>query len=764
MPPLRRLFPLCLTLAVLAAGAASAGAASSIKITRVVPGSAVAGAGIDLTGTGLKGKGTKVTVGGKSAKILTAGAKNLRIVVPKLKPGTYKVLVKRGRSSTSAKLRVLKPFKGSIGVKPDAKRAKTGTIGLGGGEVVATGADGTRYTLRVPAGALTKDEPITVTPATFSGVPFTGGRLAGAALAPEGLQFLTPATLIIQGKSGFPSNTVAFSSSGKGTGVELRHATRDGKSVEVQLEHFSAGGAGSVTEADFVNIVGPILSQRGTLSEEQVRRLLTVMGEFSALFDQPKIFPPYLFCAHQPLCAEVERRALEFLDARVNAACAAGIANHELSALAQLREVLNLEAQRESFNADGPISTDCQHTIMASLIGLASVAGRAVPFDPPLLGFDLPNDVLGDLDGQNGTMNFEFLVKLAGDAAQLGFQDLADTGTANALSALREFPDRGRTRCASNEVGLAGGIADLKIGLRWAELIDPDSILAFFKALDFCRLAVTVSPTQATLATGAQTQFVANVSGLSAPPTNGEVTWSATGGSVDASGKYTAPNEPGTYQVTAKSALNPSRSATANVTVTSRGRVVVTSGGGGGDSSYNLVCAGHAGASDSDEEVFATPAFDAGWKVVKALDCEDHGTYSALSDGVSSQSVSGSPESTDSISGFAQGGMGADADQGPQTLTGRAHATVQFTVQEGSVNYELEGEIKRDCPGTGSPTGDGLELAEFQSNGGPISHSGTLTPGSYTFTIDVGLTRTVSSRDQQGSGCSYEYNYQLNFG
>jgi len=63
--------------------------------------------------------------------------------------------------------------------------------------------------------------------------------------------------------------------------------------------------------------------------------------------------------------------------------------------------------------------------------------------------------------------------------------------------------------------------------------------------------------------TGETRQFTATV----ANSTQG-VTWSATGGSVDQNGLYTAPQTPGTHTVTARSVEDPTKSASATVTVT----------------------------------------------------------------------------------------------------------------------------------------------------------------------------------------------------
>ncbi|HZZ84798.1 MAG TPA: glycosyl hydrolase family 18 protein [Anaeromyxobacteraceae bacterium] len=88
------------------------------------------------------------------------------------------------------------------------------------------------------------------------------------------------------------------------------------------------------------------------------------------------------------------------------------------------------------------------------------------------------------------------------------------------------------------------------------------------EALRRNRVAVSVSPSSASLPAGATASFSANVTGT----TNTGVTWSvqegATGGTIGATGVYTSPSSPGTYHVVATSQADTSKSATATVTVT----------------------------------------------------------------------------------------------------------------------------------------------------------------------------------------------------
>jgi hypothetical protein len=84
---------------------------------------------------------------------------------------------------------------------------------------------------------------------------------------------------------------------------------------------------------------------------------------------------------------------------------------------------------------------------------------------------------------------------------------------------------------------------------------------------------VGLSPGSVTLAPGGSQPFLAAVSGA----TNTAVTWSATCGSIDASGNYTAPGSaPASCTVTATSVADATKSATATITVTSSVSVQVS--------------------------------------------------------------------------------------------------------------------------------------------------------------------------------------------
>jgi hypothetical protein len=82
-------------------------------------------------------------------------------------------------------------------------------------------------------------------------------------------------------------------------------------------------------------------------------------------------------------------------------------------------------------------------------------------------------------------------------------------------------------------------------------------------------LAVSIVPTSAALSVsgGACTTNTISFQGMVAGGTDPSVSWSCTGGTVDASGLYTSPSKAGAYTVTATSVQDPSLSASVLVTV-----------------------------------------------------------------------------------------------------------------------------------------------------------------------------------------------------
>ncbi|GEM_PF-6819710 len=136
---------------------------------------------------------------------------------------------------------------GLANVHTDDAHAATAAISADGGTVSATGADTTTYTLTIPAGALPGTTTISLYPVTgLTGLP-TGAALGAAVqFLPDGLQLLAPATLTIQLASGIPQPSTGLAWKGDGAGIHARPAFVEGRTVTMQVLHFSGDGVGDI--------------------------------------------------------------------------------------------------------------------------------------------------------------------------------------------------------------------------------------------------------------------------------------------------------------------------------------------------------------------------------------------------------------------------------------------------------------------------------------------------------------------------------------
>ncbi len=143
---------------------------------------------------------------------------------------------------TAVPLPVLaKPSPRSVSVATDAAHAASQLIpATAGGTVAATGADGSTYTLVLPAGALASDETITLTPVSSLRGLKAGTPAAGVQIAPDGLALIKPATLTITPAHPVPlADQTGYFWHGAGQESGLYPSTTDRKSFTLTLNHFS---------------------------------------------------------------------------------------------------------------------------------------------------------------------------------------------------------------------------------------------------------------------------------------------------------------------------------------------------------------------------------------------------------------------------------------------------------------------------------------------------------------------------------------------
>ncbi|MFN2479898.1 MAG: hypothetical protein ABR554_00245, partial [Pyrinomonadaceae bacterium] len=131
----------------------------------------------------------------------------------------------------------------------------TQTVPPDGGSLSATAPDGTRFTLTIPKGALSEPQAITLTPvASIQRLPFAGGLVAAAQIAPEDVSLVKTPTLLIEPRAPVPageqSSFVSFAYSGGGQEFHLYPLEIDPSRIALRLVRFGGYGVARGTEAE----------------------------------------------------------------------------------------------------------------------------------------------------------------------------------------------------------------------------------------------------------------------------------------------------------------------------------------------------------------------------------------------------------------------------------------------------------------------------------------------------------------------------------
>ncbi|MCC7353131.1 MAG: hypothetical protein IT330_05175, partial [Anaerolineae bacterium] len=163
----------------------------------------------------------------------------------------------------------------NIGITLAGSRAASATVPPPGGTLAATAADGTRFTLTLPADALLLTTTITMTPISgVTNLPQGVRFVAGVHLEPEGLRLYQLATLVITPTVAVPiTREVPFASSALGQDVymyPLDHKTRPVTFWLAHFSEFSLGDGGPIP-------VKPDLDSIPLLPEEQYMQELQTL-------------------------------------------------------------------------------------------------------------------------------------------------------------------------------------------------------------------------------------------------------------------------------------------------------------------------------------------------------------------------------------------------------------------------------------------------------------------------------------------------------
>jgi len=137
-----------------------------------------------------------------------------------------------------------------VKVELDKKQTASGKISPNGGSVSLTTADGSKFTLEVPANALDAETTIKMTAVkTLDGAPLDTNTPTAVQLEPSGLLFNELLTLTIVPAKEIPiEKQIIFGYEGNGEDYHLMPVDHESKEIKIRLMNFSAGGVGSASD------------------------------------------------------------------------------------------------------------------------------------------------------------------------------------------------------------------------------------------------------------------------------------------------------------------------------------------------------------------------------------------------------------------------------------------------------------------------------------------------------------------------------------
>jgi hypothetical protein len=183
-----------------------------------------------------------------------------------VRPGTATITASSGTLTKSAAGTVLTPQ-----LVVEAGASVTKSIGVAGGTISTQAASGAKFTLTVPPTALSGTIDVTLTPiATIQNVPTGTTVVAAVRMRPDGLSFLSPASLTMEMPTAASStDLVGLRFADDGTALHLVPVRRSGSSLTIPISHFSGAGAANTANPPLIPLNGS-----GTIAGDALSQLM----------------------------------------------------------------------------------------------------------------------------------------------------------------------------------------------------------------------------------------------------------------------------------------------------------------------------------------------------------------------------------------------------------------------------------------------------------------------------------------------------------
>ncbi|MBL8521217.1 MAG: hypothetical protein JNK75_11140 [Betaproteobacteria bacterium] len=249
-------------------------------------------------------------------------------------------------------------------VVSDAARAVTQAIPLSGGMVSATGADGTVYTLDIPADALSEPTEISMTPVASLATPGLSTEAAyGVELGPAGASFHNFVTLSITPPPGANvpiTRQLPIGWSGTQNDVSLAVIDPTPSAVKLKLMHFS-GYALLLATTGINATIEPLRHRLGGTAEARIESLIAERLAEERYKQQIGAYSDGVSVVND-LLREYDEQVVQPRVAAAGSSCAAG--------RLALQTVTTLERLKQSLGVD-------TGTLNATLLGVQLAATEA---------------------------------------------------------------------------------------------------------------------------------------------------------------------------------------------------------------------------------------------------------------------------------------------------------------------------------------------------------------------------------------------------